>query len=207
MVVLIEVIMLKKILTIESILEKVLNKLAAKGKTALVVFTGGASGFNESLSELRELLKDGWHLKVALSTSAEYIFTPQLIKEQLNIDEVYLETQNTGLKPLYEDVSMLILPTLTTNTTAKIACGITDTMTTNLALHAITSGIPVIAATNSSELTHIDRVELGLDNYPIEYKRLFNSYLKTLESFGVKLVQAIDIYQAVQKHINLKEGS
>lgn len=192
--------MLSEIETIESIVERVFNKLTAEGRTALVVFTGGASGFSESLSELRKMLQDGWHLKVAISTSAEYIFTPELIKEQLGISEVYLETQNTGLKPLYENASMLILPTMTTNTVAKIACGITDTMTTNLVLQAISSDMVVIAATYSSDLTHIDRVELGLDNYPNEYKKLFDNYLKTLEDFGIELVQSTDICKAVHKH-------
>lgn len=187
--------------TVQSIVERVLKKLVAEKKTALVVFTGGASGFNESLEELRKMLRDGWNLKVALSTSAEYIFTPELIKKQLGIDEVYLETENTGLKPLYEDASILILPTLTTNTAAKVACGITDTMTTNLVLQGITSGISVIATTDSSDLTHTDRTQLGLDNYPKAYKKMFESYLDTLESFGIELVKSTDIYQAVQKRV------
>src|SRR5699024_11884260 len=49
------------------------------------------------------------------------------------------------------------------------------TMTTNLVLQAISSDMVVIAATYSSDLTHIDRVELGLDNYPNEYKKLFDN--------------------------------
>lgn len=187
--------------TVQSLVQRVLNKLAAENQTALVVFTGGASGFNESLSELRKLLRDGWNVKVALSTSAEYIFTPELIQEQLNIDQVHLETENTGLRPLYEGASILILPTLTTNTAAKIACGITDTMTTNLALQAITSGISVIATTDSSDFTHMDRTQLGLDRYPKSYKNLFDHYLDTLESFGMELVKSTDIYQAVQEKV------
>lgn len=187
--------------TVQSLVQRVLNKLAAENQTALVVFTGGASGFNESLSELRKLLRDGWNVKVALSTSAEYIFTPELIRDQLNIDQVYLETENIGLRPLYEEASILILPTLTTNTAAKIACGITDTMTTNLALQAITSGISVIATTDSSDFTHMDRTQLGLDRYPESYKNLFDDYLDTLESFGMELVKSTDIYQAVQEKV------
>lgn len=187
--------------TVQSLVQRVLNKLVAENQTALVVFTGGASGFNESLSELRKLLRDGWNVKVALSTSAEYIFTPELIQEQLNINQVYLETENTGLSPLYEDASILILPTLTTNTAAKIACGITDTMTTNLALQAITSGISVIATTDSNDFTHMDRTQLGLDRYPKTYKNLYDHYLDTLESFGMELVKSTDIYQAVQEKV------
>lgn len=177
--------------------EETVSAIKKHKKTALVVFTGGASGFNESLSELRKMLENNWKLKVALSISAEYIFTPELVKRELGIDKVYLESENTGLRPLYEGASILIIPTFTTNAAAKIACGITDNMTLNLLSHFIMTNSPAVVAKDACDLSHTDRVQLGMGQTPKSYKELFNNHLNTIESFGIKVVKAIDIYQAV----------
>lgn len=187
---------------IRSIVNRVMEKIETeKKRTALIVFTGGASGFNESLAQLRKMLANNWKLKVVLSTSAAYIFTPALIKSELGIDDVYLESENTGLRPLYEDASILIIPTLTTNTVAKIACGITDNMALNLLSHFIMTNSPVVVANDAFDLSHTDRAQLNMGQPPSAYRKLFENHLRTIESFGVKVVKALDIYQGVQEMI------
>lgn len=64
----------------EKIVEKVIETLKRE-KQALVVFTGGAIGFNESVHQLNKLQTNGWTLKVVLSKSAEHIFTADLIQK------------------------------------------------------------------------------------------------------------------------------
>lgn len=182
---------------INSIVEEVLKKLESKMKKATVVFTGGACGFTDALEQVRLLKEDGWDLKILLSNSAEYVLTPQHIKNKLGISEIYLEKDVKGLRQFYEGISAFIIPTLTLNSAAKISLGIADNMTTNIASHIIMNGIPFIAARDACDLHNPIRKKLGLGNSPQPYLSKMDEHLLNLESYGVKLVNAKELYKAV----------
>lgn len=186
------------------IIDEVIRRLEARRKTALVIFTGAAIGFQESVPQLKGLLAEGWNLRVLLSNSAEYVLTPQLIKEQLNMKEVYLEREVKGLNALYKDMGQMIIPTLTLNTAVKIALGIADTLTTNVVAHGLMEGIPIIAAKDGCDLKNPTRLQLGMDKTPTAYLMKMEQYLNTLESYGIRLVKASQLYSAVTKgHIDI----
>jgi hypothetical protein len=186
---------------LNSIVEEVLRRLQQKVKKATVLFTGGAYGFPDALEQLKLLQADDWDLNILLSNSAEYVLTPQLIKEHLGSAKVYVEKDVMELSPFYEGVSAFIVPTLTLNTAAKIALGIADNMATNLAAHMLMSGIPVIAAKDACDMQNPVRAQLGLDKAPQAYVDKMSEHLITLESYGVRLVEAKELYEAVQRNV------
>lgn len=186
---------------LNSIVEEVLRRLQQKMKKATVLFTGGACGFTEAIEQVKLLQADGWELSILLSNSAEYVLTPQLIKEQLGNAKVYVERDVLELSPFYKEVSAFIIPTLTLNTAAKIALGIADNMASNLASHMIMSGIPFIAAKDACDLQSSVRAQLGFNKAPKAYLDNMEAHLRTLESYGVKLVEAKDLYEAVQQSV------
>lgn len=186
---------------LNSIVEEVLKRLRSKMKKATVLFTGGAYGSSEAQEQIRLLLEDGWDLNILLSNSAEYVLTPQLIREKLSISKVYVEKDIKGLSPFYQGVSALIVPTLTLNTAVKISLGIADTMATNLVSHCIMQGIPIIAAKDGCDLQNPVRAQLGLDKSPKAYLDKMIGHLQTIETYGVKLVDVKDLYAAVQKNV------
>ena len=185
---------------IKEIVNRVLNKLKEKEKQALVLFTGGALGFNESLDQLVKLRENGWNLKVVLSRGAENFVKKNLLKKKLSLDEVYLESENTGLYSLYQNTSILIIPTLTMNSAAKISLGISDNLTTNLASRFIMEGLPIIAAADACNPEHPYRVDLGKTTIPPSYIKMFHQYLDRLKEFGIKLVRAKDLEKAVLQY-------
>jgi len=182
---------------IELIVERVLKKLMKPEHQALVIFTGGALGYGEALTELRKLQHKGWNLKVALSRSAEYVFTEESIKKELSLDKVYLESTNKSLHELYLDTSTLILPTLTMNTAAKIALGIQDTLTTNITSKFIRDGMPVIASKNACQPESSFGTSGTKDRTPPGYMELFENHFTSLEEYGISLVNADELQQAV----------
>lgn len=186
---------------INSIVEEVLKKLDSKMKKATVIFTGGACGFTNALEQVRLLKEDGWDLKILLSNSAEYVLTPQYIKNKLGISELYLEKDVKGLRQFYEGISACIIPTLTLNTAVKISLGIADNMTTNIASHIIMSGVPFIAARDACDLHNPVRKKLGLDKTPKAYLAKMDDHLNNLESYGIKLVNANALFQTVQENV------
>lgn len=186
---------------LKSIVEEVLKRLQSKMKKATVLFTGGAIGFPESLQQIKRLKDDGWDLNILLSNSAVYTLTPQFIKENSGTGKVYVEKDIKELHPFYQGIGAFIVPTLTLNTAAKIALGIADTMATNLASNIIMQGIPFIAAKDSCDLGNPLRSELGLNKAPKAYLDRMAEHLRALESYGIKLVDAKDLYQAVQMNV------
>ncbi len=184
---------------LNNIVEEVLRRLQKKLKKATVLFTGGSYGFPDALEQLKLLQADDWDLNILLSNHAEYVLTPQLIREQLGNAKVYVEKDVMELSPFYGEVSALIVPTLTLNTAAKIALGIADNMATNLASHMLMSGIPVIAAKDACDMQNPIRAQLGLDKASQTYDAKMGEHLSTLESYGVKLVKAKELYETVQR--------
>ncbi len=186
---------------IDSIVEEVLRRLERRVKKATVVFTGGAGGFPEALEQVKLLLENGWNLKIVLSRSAEYVLTPQHIRKKLGIEEIYLESENKGLRQFYEGISVLVIPTLTFNTAAKISLGICDSLTTNLASHVIMTGIPIVAASDACDLRAPVRKELGMDKAPEAYYEMADAHLENLKRYGITLVEAKKLFQAVEEKV------
>lgn len=182
---------------IELIVDRVLQKLKSRENQALVVFTGGGIGFHESLEQLKKLQVNEWQFKVVFSKSAEHIFSKDLIKKELSINHIFLESENDGLHSLYEDTSLLILPTLTMNTAAKIALGIADNLTTNIVQKFIMEGLPIIASKDACNPEHNYRIKAGRKITPRSYIHMFQDYYKRLGDFGLKLVNASELQEAV----------
>ncbi|QSB49438.1 flavoprotein [Parageobacillus toebii] len=183
---------------INMIVEEVLKKLQERMKKATVLFTGGALGFKEAIQQLKLLLDDGWDFNILLSNSAEHVLTPHVIKKELGISNLFVEKEVNGIRPFYENINVLIIPTLTLNTAAKISVGIADSMATNLVAHAIMKGIPIVAAKDACDLQTPMRKQLGFHRIPSAYLENMNKHLQTIESYGIKLVNAGDLYQSVK---------
>lgn len=183
---------------LDRIVEEVLERLSQRMKNALIVFTGASIGFKEVMPQLLALMEDGWHFRVVLSNSAEYILTPQLVKKLLGIDNVYLERETKALAPLYKDVSLIIIPTLTFNSAVKIALGVADTLPTNLAAHGLMEGIPVVAVKNACDLRNGTRLKIGADKTPEAYLARMDQCLSSLESYGIELVEAEALYRRIE---------
>ncbi|SCX75032.1 flavoprotein [Alkaliphilus peptidifermentans] len=184
------------------IVEEVIRRLQSRRKRALVIFTGGAIGYKEAIPQVKSLIKDGWNLRILLSNSAEYVLTPQLVKDQLEVDEVIVESEVKGLRPLYGDVNYFIIPTLTLNSAVKIAIGIADTLVTNLVAHGIMEGISIIAAKDACDLKNSTRLNMGMNKTPAAYLSVMEEYLNRLEAYGIKLVDAEDLYKATIEEVN-----
>jgi hypothetical protein len=186
---------------LNSIVEEVLRRLQEKMKKATVLFTGGACGFPDALEQIKLLQEDGWELKILLSNSAEYVLTPSFIKGKLGTADVYVEKDVKELRSFYEGISVFIVPTLTINTAVKISLGIADSMSSNLASHIIMQGIPFIAAKDACDMQSSLRRELGLNKAPRAYMDRMSEHLRALEGYGIKLVEAKDLFQTVQTSV------
>lgn len=182
---------------ISLIVEEVLKRLKSPPKKALVIFTGGSIGFNDSIQQVKRLLDNGWNLTVALSRSAEIVLTHELIKDSLGIDEIYLESNAGNASNLYNGVDLLILPTLTMNTAVKIALGISDTLTTNIVSNAIMRGMKIVAVKDACDLENPIRLGLGYNKAPISYIKRMREYIQIMQEYGITLVNSHELFDSI----------
>ncbi len=178
---------------IDLIVERVLEKLKQREKQALVIFNGSFTGLKESLVQLKKMQERNWKLKVVLSKGAGYLFDPGHLKKELSLQEISIEGRDKNLHSLYKDHSLLILPTLTKNSAAKIALGIADSLTTSLVSRFIMRGLPIIAAKDAC-------IPEERKKTPSDYLNMFRNYSDKLESFGLKLVKTDGIFRAVSEN-------
>jgi hypothetical protein len=184
---------------INEIVDEVIYRIENSPKKALVIFTGGSLGFNKSIKELKELKQNGWQLKVLLSKSAEEIYTKEGLKNILAWDDVKIYSENDiyDIRDCCKDVDKVIIPVLTINTAAKVALSIRDNLITNIVAHCLMTGIPIVAAKNACDPMDEEREKIGMGKSNSYYKNVQNNYLITLESYGIKLVSADNLYKAV----------
>lgn len=182
---------------INLIVEEVLKRLKSPPKKALVVFTGGSIGFNESILQVKKLLYNNWSFTVILSKGAERVLTKKLVKDSLGIDEIYLEEQVEDINKLYNGVDLLILPTLTLNSAVKIALGISDTLATNIVSSAIMKGIKIVAAKDACDLENPVRISLGYNRTPAPYINRMKNYIKVMKDYGITMVSSHEIFDSI----------
>ncbi|QZY54135.1 flavoprotein [Crassaminicella profunda] len=187
---------------IKEIAKEVLYRLEKVPKKALVIFTGGSIGFHESIEQLKKLKTDGWKLKVLLSQSAERIYTKELIKNMIGSEmlEIYGESNNKKING-YLDIDKVIFPVLTMNTAAKIALGLADNLVTNIVARSVMKNIPIIAAKNACDPLNQERMSMGMGKGPVEYVNTMKNHLRILESYGIKLVPANELYGVMVEKI------
>lgn len=183
----------------QDIVNEVIRRLNKRLKIAIVIFTGGALGFEDALEQLKIMKNEGWSFKILLTRSAEHVFLPGTIEKDLGTNEVFYEKELMGLGEFYKDTSLLIIPTLTLNSATKISLGIVDSAVTNLVSHYITTGTPIVAADDACDLKNPIREKYRMHKSPKAYLDMNSHHLDQLRAYGINLVRAKDIAEASRK--------
>lgn len=157
--------------------QAIVELVAPQPRRALVVFTGGLLGFEESLSGLRALAAEGVALSLVQTPSARRVLDQEKIAA-LCIPEVDAH--------LVADHEMLIAPTLTGNIAAKVAHGVADCLASNLFSEFIMSGRLVVASSTAIDPDQAPKRSV-YPSMPSGYADLLRQNLATLTSFGVRL--------------------
>ena len=179
---------------IQKIVDEVIRRIKNQPKKAVVFFTGATIGFKESMDSLLKLQKDGWQLKVVLSDDGMKVLNPVAIQKELNLDVIYHSGNIKSQKELYGSADMFVIATMSVNTAAKLAIGITDTVLLSLINHGFMAGTPVVAAVNACDPDDPQRASLGMGKSSPKYREMLNNNIGTLRDFGMKLVSGKDLY-------------
>ena len=185
---------------VEYIVNRVVEKLAQRQKTALVLFTGATIGFKQSIESLNKLQQNGWKFNVVMSKAAEEVLTEDLIKTSLKIENVIKEDDKPNIKELLEQNNLISIPSLTINTASKIANCISDTLVTNIVSKAMMSGKKIIASLNACCIKNKERQSIYGDNVTEAYKNRLINNLETIKSYGINLTTSENLFYKVEKY-------
>ncbi len=171
---------------VDYISDQVILRYMDACKSATVLFTGALIGYGDAVASLKELKDDGWKLTAVLSKAAAEVLTEERIKKDINPDVIYVEGAPVDGRKIIDDNQLVIIPTLTINTAAKIANCISDNLLTNMISTAMSTGKPIIAAIDGCCPDNEIRAKIGF-KVTEAYKARMRRNLEDIQSYGIVL--------------------
>ncbi len=171
---------------VKEVVKRINSEIQPPKKEALLIFTGAISGCNDALNALKKMGKEGYNFKVVLSESAQQILDQDKIKEELDVTDIYVDGTPENVDYLKRDIDKIVIPTLTRNSAAKIAMGISDTLATYLVSWGIMSNIPIVASIDGCN---------PQKSKSSAYRDMLNNNIEILKEYGIALKEAKDIYK------------
>lgn len=164
-------------------------RLGADGQQGrvLVAITAATAGFGIAVDQLRQMVLMGYRLDLAFSTQARALHRDSIMDALAGFPFVTEIDPARWLTALSESRAVVI-PLLSLNSASKAALLIADTLPTNLALHGLAVGKPVLLATNSADLQGPHWSGLGNDaSPPAGLVKAVGQRLASLHELGYRL--------------------
>ncbi len=156
-----------------------------KKKNVIVVFTGAPGLLDAVLAGLEELKRE-YSLIVAFSEAARRMKQFEDVENRLGARLI----EESNIYKEINDADLIILPTLTQNTAAKIAWGIRDCIASEIVACGLLMNKKVIAASDSLEVKHVSS----------PYRVLLEEIVDRLTKLGVKLCKACEIISLIRNN-------
>lgn len=176
------------------IVREVEKRIKIKNNRILVVYSGGAYGFRESVKSIKYIIKEGYEVKVVITESANNVLGAENIKRLLNIDRIYIDGKDNNIMKFIDESELLILPSLTINSVAKIANCISDTYLTRAASNFILKDKKIFASKNSCCPNDKERLYYSMNPSNSFYKKKMIENMDMAEKFGVIFSEAKDLH-------------
>lgn len=169
---------------VDCVSDLIVERMQNRSQTALVLFTGTTRSLPDAARSLRELCGKGWNLRPALSQSAQELFG----EEELAALCGGVPFVKNPVEEL-QSCTTLLIPALSSNTAAKVAWGIQDSIPSAVIAGALERGLPVIAAKEGC---------VPGEDTPMAaaYRERLLQNAACLTAYGVQLVPAAELSKA-----------
>jgi hypothetical protein len=171
--------------------EAVFQRLIASvpRRKILMVFTGAGSGYVAGKDAIRLLLEGGHSLKVVMSSAAGFLIGEENIRKA-GAQEIILSDQWIWTPTLVKENDLILVPTLSMNTAAKLALGLMDSLANTIILGGLLAGKPVIAIADGADPYGDGGKVFGEDDSTAPLLRSrYCENLSTLKALGIHLVR------------------
>lgn len=174
---------------IDSLSDRIVERMRARARSALVLFAGTDLGLESALLQLHELRGAGWSFEVAEAPEARPLLEGRLAGLGAG------EAEGTVGDMLARN-GLVIVPTLNMTLAAKVALGIADDPLSALLQGALERGGRIIAARDGVCPNGRERRARGLLPAPA-YRNTMSGHLQTLADYGFELSWASRLASAV----------
>lgn len=192
--------LVRETLLVEEVARRVVEKLLARTKRALVVYTGSDISAGEALAAMGRLRAEGYVFRVLLSQSAAGLLDPEAIRAALEPEELWIGMPGDTPEALTKQYDTIIVPAVTVRTAAHVAACMADTPAAAVILDGLMRGKDVILATDGCCPDHPQRAERGF-RMAGPLKQALRGNLETLRAYGARLTTADRLDQTVKRAI------
>ena len=168
----------------------------ASRPSVVAVFCGGHAGLPTALQQTR-LVAARARVTALLSRAAKETIGEQRLKSEAGVHQVVLSEGAVDPRELAHRADVIVVAQLTHNSLAKIALGLSDTPATNVVLHGLLAGKPVVVARDGVDpaLAGCELCAGGADTAR-ELLQLYDEYVGRLAAFGCRVVRAEQLSEA-----------
>jgi len=182
--------------------ERVVEKLMARQKEAVVVFTGSNIGTDAALASLAPLKERGFTFRVLLSNAASRILDVEGIKKALEPKALWVGAAEESPEALTKRYDTFIVPALTVNTAAHVAGCMADSPAAAVILDGLMRGKNVIIANDGCCPDHPERAKRGF-RMTEPLKEALRRNLEALQSYGAVITGVGRLGEKTLKAIGL----
>lgn len=166
--------------------------------SVLAVFLGSTRGLDSVTQTFRNLSRAGHSIVGYFSPSTVHILDKSKVAQDAELAVVLDELPLGRVSEFIRGFKAVVVPSLTRNTAAKLALGITDSALTYALLVALGNGVPVIAGRDGMYPDAAsDCTECALDLPGM--RNILGAYERVLTEFGTQIVASKDVGASVQR--------
>lgn len=197
----------------ETIVEMVLKEIqridcsspvVPQGKHLLVILCGGMLGSKESMEQLKQLHADGYQLRVLFTPAGERVLGADWVHKALPGIPIIPANAAEAPAALIKEADAVVVPVLTFNTAAKVACGIADNLATSVLSQALLQGKPVFAASDACNPDN-PKLPCGELRNSAYRNRLYDNIVR-LKQYGMGVISASALSNAVNQGLQPIDG-
>ena len=184
---------------VEILAQRVVEKLLARQKQALVVYTGSNIGEAAALEAMGRLRGEGFTFRVLLSRGASGLLDVERLRSVLEPEKLWVETPEETPEALTARYDTILVPAMTVHTAAHVAACMADTPASAVILDGLMRGKNVVVNIDGCCPDHAERLKSLMKNaYNLgvaePLKQALRNNLETLRSFGARLTTSGGLY-------------
>jgi hypothetical protein len=184
---------------VAEVLKRLATQMAANGErgTLIFVFSGATAGFAEALQQIRSAVLRGFRVELVFSHGAEQLYA-QFVWEQLqDFPQVSILDASKWLRTV-KDARAIIVPMLSVNTLSKLSLLIADNLASNVILHGLFSGKPVVLAQNGVDPRDAGRTEPHFPGASAALAKAILERLDVVRGYGCRVTDVSQLSEALE---------
>ena len=178
---------------VEILAQRVVEKLLARQKQALVVYTGSNIGEAAALEAMGRLRGEGFTFRVLLSRGASGLLDVERLRSVLEPEKLWVEAPEETPEALTARYDTILVPAMTVHTAAHVAACMADTPASAVNLDGLMRGKNVVVNIDGCCPDHAERLKRGF-HMAGPLKQALRNNLETLRSFGARLTTSGGLY-------------